>query len=512
MFVVFCFAVPALGVVPHWISYQGVLTDGAGTPVPDGTYSITFSLFTQPEGGSEIWSTTMPVVVSGGIFNVALGEFGAEHFEHPSWLGISVDGGQEMTPRRELLSAPYAMNSLTVQDGAIHALKIANGTAVRSLNSLTDDVTLVGGTNISVDPIGSNIIISAVGSGGIGGSGSAGQVAFWSDPSTLSGENNLFWDSTNKRLGIGTPNPNGRLRVESSEQYTAVFSGNYQSNNTQVIRANFVGTGTGYDPTAVFGRARPAEGYGYGGSFEGGKVGLYAFGNGGAANTEITGLSGEATGTGSGHRYGVVGRSSGPNGDNVVGVAGFASGVSSQFSLGVMGRADNGPFARYGVYGQADGPSSYYYGIYGYTQIAQSAAAMYANGDIVYTGSLIGPVSDMDAKRNAQPFDGVLPRIMQIEPRTFEYKTDDPYYTGVNLSPGRHFGVMAQDLEAIFPELVLTRTYPRSGPFDEQEVKPPLELKSVNYIELVPILVQAIKEQQQTIESLSARVAQLESR
>ena len=512
--VVASFVVSASSAVPHSISYQGVLTDGAGTPVADGTYNITFNLYHQESGGSAIWTQTSPVSVTGGIFNATLGEFAAEFFEHPTFLGIAIDGGQEMTPRRALLSSPYALNAVTVQDSSIHQFKIANGTVVRSLNSLTDDVTLVGGTNISVDPIGSNIIISAVGSGGIGGSGLAGQVAFWSDPSTLSGENNLFWDSTNKRLGIGTPNPNGRLRVESSEQYTAVVSGDYLSNDTQVIRANFVGTGSSVDATAVYGRSHPADGYGYGGKFEGGRVGVRGWANAGTTDFLITyGVSGEASGSGARHeRYGVGGTASGPNSDFNVGVKGSAMGASLAANYGVWGVAVDAAF-RAGVVGTVTSGSGEFYGVYGEAPITQSSAAVYAFGDLQYAGSLIGPISDVNAKRNAQPVDGVLPRVIQIEPKEFEYKIDDPEYEGMNLSPGRHFGIMAQDMEKVFPKLVVTRTYPRSHPrVGQQEVKSPLELKSVNYIELVPILVQAIKEQQQTIEALNARVAQLENR
>lgn len=43
--------------------------------------------------------------------------------------------------------------------------------------------------------------------GTVTGSGSAGQVAYWSGASAIAGENNLWWDATNDRLGIGTSSP-----------------------------------------------------------------------------------------------------------------------------------------------------------------------------------------------------------------------------------------------------------------------------------------------------------------
>jgi hypothetical protein len=56
----------------------------------------------------------------------------------------------------------------------------------------------------------------------ITGTGTAGQVAYWSGTSTQAGSNNLFWDNTNGRLGIGTNAPSttldirGKTRIQSS--------------------------------------------------------------------------------------------------------------------------------------------------------------------------------------------------------------------------------------------------------------------------------------------------------
>ena len=49
--------------------------------------------------------------------------------------------------------------------------------------------------------------------GGVAGTGLAGQVAFWTGQTDLSGDNNFFWDNTNKRLGIGTTIPQTSLHV-----------------------------------------------------------------------------------------------------------------------------------------------------------------------------------------------------------------------------------------------------------------------------------------------------------
>jgi len=51
-------------------------------------------------------------------------------------------------------------------------------------------------------------------SGSVGGTGTATQVAFWTTTTTQAGDANLYWDNTNKRLGVGTAAPNDPLDVK----------------------------------------------------------------------------------------------------------------------------------------------------------------------------------------------------------------------------------------------------------------------------------------------------------
>jgi hypothetical protein len=51
---------------------------------------------------------------------------------------------------------------------------------------------------------------------GITGSGAAGQVAYFTGATTQAGSNNLFWDSANVRLGIGTNAPTTTLDIQRS--------------------------------------------------------------------------------------------------------------------------------------------------------------------------------------------------------------------------------------------------------------------------------------------------------
>ncbi|MBN1484739.1 MAG: hypothetical protein JXA37_08450 [Chloroflexia bacterium] len=96
-------------------SYQGQLTDPAGAPVPNGTYEMVFRLYGEVDDavGTELWSETQNVAVNDGLFNVSLGEVNpipVSTFSQQLWLGVAVDGDEEMTPRQELQGAPYAMS------------------------------------------------------------------------------------------------------------------------------------------------------------------------------------------------------------------------------------------------------------------------------------------------------------------------------------------------------------------------------------------------------------------
>lgn len=52
------------------------------------------------------------------------------------------------------------------------------------------------------------------------GTGANGQVSYWTGTGTQSGSNNLFWDATNGRLGIGTNSPSSSLHNTGTLQNT----------------------------------------------------------------------------------------------------------------------------------------------------------------------------------------------------------------------------------------------------------------------------------------------------
>ncbi len=98
---------------PNLINYQGRLTDSANAPVPNGNYSVTFSIYSVPSGGTAIWSETQNVAVDQGLFATLLGSlvsFPSNLFSDTiRYLGVQVGSDPEMSPRSRLASVPYAM-------------------------------------------------------------------------------------------------------------------------------------------------------------------------------------------------------------------------------------------------------------------------------------------------------------------------------------------------------------------------------------------------------------------
>src|SRR5690242_18270424 len=123
----FVFQTPALAApgISSRLNYQARLMDPSGFPVADGTYSVKFSLYDAPTGGTRLWTasgtlgapTAISVSVQNGLFTVLLGDTGQNSLDTVNWnqdalyLGVTIAADSEMTPRKLLASAPQAFNA-----------------------------------------------------------------------------------------------------------------------------------------------------------------------------------------------------------------------------------------------------------------------------------------------------------------------------------------------------------------------------------------------------------------
>ncbi|MEI6410595.1 MAG: tail fiber domain-containing protein [Bacteroidota bacterium] len=94
------------------LSVQGTIQNFNGSAVDNGQYDVIFKLYTVETGGTAVWTETQSVQVTGGVYSALLGSVNPlmVAFDQTYYLGITLPGGPELTPRSRLTSSPYALS------------------------------------------------------------------------------------------------------------------------------------------------------------------------------------------------------------------------------------------------------------------------------------------------------------------------------------------------------------------------------------------------------------------
>lgn len=304
------------------------------------------------------------------------------------------------------------------------------------------------------------------------------------------------------------------------------------------------GTGTSY---GVYGYS--SSGYGVTGSS--GYIGTYGSGSSyglyGAGGTYGAYASGSSYGVygNSSSGYGLAGVSSSSYGvyasgyDGTVGYGSYIGAYGSASSYGLYGNGGTyGAYAygtSYGVYGSTSGGiGGYFYSASGnglWTNnnggaVGSGLYGLVVQSNIYNYGGLYGP-SDKNLKKNIADFGDAMSIINKLKPKNYEYRTDDNL-TSLNLPKGTHYGLIAQDLEQVLPNLVAIgpkisdkdihasgmNKAPVKG--DQQDAtvsnvsgKDAVSYKGVNYIELIPIMIKGMQELSKQNDDLRTQVATL---
>jgi hypothetical protein len=132
--------------------------------------------------------------------------------------------------------------------------------------------------------------------------------------------------------------------------------------------------------------------------------------------------------------------------------------------------------------------------------------------DLGYTG-IFANLSDERVKENIKTIGNATSLIMKLRGVTYTHRLDDPKYADLGLKEGLTYGFIAQEVEEILPTLVVEKNFPHinSSRRMDTESKPAEVLKAVSYLEVVPILVEGMKEQQMMIEELKKEIELLKS-
>ena len=139
------------------------------------------------------------------------------------------------------------------------------------------------------------------------------------------------------------------------------------------------------------------------------------------------------------------------------------------------------------------------------SSLGVGTAASGTAGEIRATNAITSFYSDERLKTDITEISGALDKVMQLRGVTFRANELAESFGYANNK--EQVGVIAQDVEKVLPQIVVP------APFDIMQLQEGVEIsrsgenyKTVHYDKLVPLLIQAIKEQQVMIEELQKKV------
>ncbi len=186
------------------------------------------------------------------------------------------------------------------------------------------------------------------------------------------------------------------------------------------------------------------------------------------------------------------------------------NGYTSYNGGGVFGSVLSGATIYPGVQGEYNGTNSSGAGVRGISaltsgigvhgqEVTYTGWAGYFDGDVYCSGSYYS--SDSTLKKNIKKLNSSLDKLLSISGYEYDYNTEK--FKEYTLNPRHQYGVIAQEVEKVFPELVIEKTIhttnvSRANTTPNQS----MTIKTVNYNGLIPVTIEAIKEQQKHIETL----------
>jgi hypothetical protein len=126
------------------------------------------------------------------------------------------------------------------------------------------------------------------------------------------------------------------------------------------------------------------------------------------------------------------------------------------------------------------------------TTASPGVYGLYVAGSVYGTGGWAG--SDIRWKKDFETLQNILPEVVKLQGLKYSWRDDE--YPAMNFDKERQIGLIAQDVEKVFPELVKTDN---NG------------YKAVSYEKFTVILLEGMKEQQKQIESFRLENQQLKS-
>lgn len=244
---------------PQIISHQGYITSPEGIAL-NGTYDLTFSLYDVALGGAALWSEThVDVDVTDGLYSLLLGSIlpltPAVFSGSNRYLGISIDGGAELAPRRQIAATAFALRS----DHAANADSL-NGQAPSFYLSWANLTGVPAGFADGTDNIGTGDITGVTAGEGLAGGGTSGTVNLYLDTAGVASKNILNSTILNEDISasaaIATTKIAGTaMNLNSAQIVTAqkTFDGSvYFGDSTMRIDNNGIRIGSNLAPSSSY--------------------------------------------------------------------------------------------------------------------------------------------------------------------------------------------------------------------------------------------------------------------
>ncbi|MEO1054421.1 MAG: tail fiber domain-containing protein [Bacteroidota bacterium] len=287
-----------------------------------------------------------------------------------------------------------------------------------------------------------------------------------------SGEENTFIGGNAGNENQGSNNTftgfrSGVLNIANGNSFYGSYSGYL---NTEGNQNTFMGYRTGNFNRS--GSSNTFIGY-YAGFITGGDHNTFLGSNAGSSNESGTSnvYIGSQSGTqnAEGQRNLFIGYEAGQNANgngNVLIGPGAGRSLTSSDKLFIANNAGKVPL----IFGD------FASGSIGLGTINPGKYRLFVNGDAYATGLWIS--SDKRFKKQGKKISSSLEKVLAMDGKSYQLK-QEPKYADKNFSEGTHFGFYAQELQKVLPELVRE---------DEDGYL------AINYIEIIPVLTEAIKE------------------
>ncbi|NBX79048.1 MAG: tail fiber domain-containing protein, partial [Flavobacteriales bacterium] len=247
-------------------------------------------------------------------------------------------------------------------------------------------------------------------------------------------------------------------------------------------------------------------------------VSVACTGNGGTGNSTNIGVFGNAANSGVSNVGGFfLGNSSNNTNGSAVGVSGSAAGSSVTNVGGTFSVVPNYNAVNIATSGRIFSPvNAYTYpsnvaiGVYGYSNTnPTNEYAGFFDGDVWINGPATATgfavtTSDQNFKSDINPIHNADSILMEVKPKTFYFDTLNPY--GFNFSNRKQYGLLAQQVETILPELVSNEYKPATVDSIGTIIKPGVNYKALNYDAFISILIKGHQEQSKKIDSLQLTV------